>query len=204
MILLVLALQLTTASAVRPPVAYRTVLGEDLGDRASRLNAQGRYREVVELVERFEDEVESLAPLSYEAGYALNRLGEMDQALSHYTAAIQRDPELARARYDRGEIYLSRAQWTEAAADFEVVVRVQPGHWAGHFRMAHLAGVAGDPVGLEKHLTDAIRTGFDLRVVAEDSAWRSWAKDPQMGAALRKIIIMYTDESLLKELGLEP
>ncbi len=201
---LLLLLLLNTASAVRPPADYRVVLGEDLAQRAAALNAAGRHREAVRLVERFQDAVEVLPPLAYEAGYALNRLGEINDALVHYNAAIERAPNLASARYDRGEIYLAQSRWREAQADFEVVVRVRPGHWAGHFRMAHLAGVAGDPNELEKHLTQAIRTGFDLRAVVDDPSWRAWAKDPALGAILRKIIILYTDESLLRDMGLTP
>jgi len=189
---------------VRPPTDYRSALGADLSQQASKLNADGRYREAVALVERFEKVVEPLAPLSYEAGYALNRLGETEAALAHYSAAIEKAPELTSARYDRGELYLSQARWREARVDFEVVVRIQPGHWAGHFRMAHLAGVSMDPAAMEKHLTNAIRTGFDLHVIASDPAWRTFAKDPELGAVLRKIIILYTDESLLKGMGLQP
>lgn len=192
------------ADAARAPTDYRTTLGKDVAAQASKLNAQGKFKEVVALVERFEDAVEPLPPLSYEAGYALNRMGQTEAALVHYSAAIAKNPDLASARYDRGEIYLSQSRWREARADFEVVIRVEPGHWAGHFRMAHLAGVAGDPVAMEKHLTDAIRTGFDLSVVTGDSTWRGFAKDPELGAVLRKIIILYTDESLLQQLGLEP
>ncbi len=204
MILLLLALQLQIAAAVRPPADYRAVLGEELAGRAAALNSAGRHREAVALVERFEATVEPLALLSYEAGYAFNRLGKPDKALAHYTAAIERDPHLASARYDRGEIYLGLSRWREAQSDFEAVVRLRPGHWAGHFRMAHLAGVAGDSLALERHLTRAIRTGFDLRVVVDDPTWRGWVQDPELGAVLRKIIILYMDESLLRDMGFQP
>jgi tetratricopeptide (TPR) repeat protein len=192
------------AHAARPPTGYRAALGADISSRASALNAQGRFKEAAALVERFHAAVEVLAPSAYEAGYALNRLGETEAALAHYSAAIAVDPEQAAARYDRGEIYLRQSRWAQAAVDFEVVVRVRPGHWAGHFRMAQLAGVAVDPAGMEKHLTGAIRTGFDLKVLAQDDVWRSFAKNPELGAVLRKIIILYTDESLLIDLGLQP
>jgi len=172
--------------------------------QASGLNAEGRFREVVALVERFDRAVQPLALLSYEAGYAHNRLGEIDKALLHYTQAITLDGELASARYDRGELYLTQSRWKKAREDFETVIRVLPDHWAGHFRMAHLAGVAADPAGMEKHLTNAIRTGFDMAVVVEDPSWRGWAKDPALGAVLRKIIILYGDEKLLDDLGLQP
>jgi tetratricopeptide (TPR) repeat protein len=183
---------------------YRTALGADISSQASALNAQGRFQEAAALIERFHAAVEVLAPSAYEAGYALNRLGETEAALAQYSAAIAADPELAAARYDRGEIYLRQSRWAQAAVDFEVVVRVRPGHWAGHFRMAQLAGVAVDPAGMEKHLTDAIRSGFDLKILTQDDVWRSFAKNPELGAVLRKIIILYTHESLLIDLGLQP
>ena len=204
MISLLLVLCLGSAHAVRPPTDYRASLGVEIAKRVSELNGAGRFEEALALVERFEDAVEPLAPVSYEAGYALNRMGKIEAALVHYSAAIDKDPLLAEARYDRGEIYLSQSRWRDARSDFEVVVRVEPGHWAGHFRMAHLAGVAGDPVAMEKHLTSAIRAGFDLKIMAKDTAWIGFAKDPALAVVLRKVIILYTNESLLRDMGLQP
>jgi tetratricopeptide (TPR) repeat protein len=201
---LLLATCLGAALAARAPTDYRAALGADISSQASALNAQGRFKEAAALIERFHSAVEVLAPSAYEAGYALNRLGETEAALVQYSAAIAADPELAAARYDRGEIYLRQSRWAQASVDFEVVVRVRPGHWAGHFRLAQLAGVAVDPAGMDKHLTDAIRSGFDLKVLTQDDVWRRFAKNPELGAVLRKIIILYTDESLLKDLGLQP
>ena len=74
MISLLLVLCFGSADAARPPTDYRTTLGKDLAAQASKLNAQGQFKAVVALVERFEDAVEPLPPLSYEAGYALKWL----------------------------------------------------------------------------------------------------------------------------------
>ena len=200
---LYLALRLGAAHAVRPPPDYRATVGQDMSRRVAALNGEGRFEEALALVERFEKSVAPLPLVSYEAGYALNRLGKTEAAMAQYSAAIDGNPELASARDDRGELYMAQSRWIEARADFEVVTRVQPGHWAGHFRMAQLAGIAGDPKGLEAHLTQAIRTGFDLKILARDPAWRDFAKDPELASILRKIVILYTNESLLKDLGLD-
>jgi tetratricopeptide (TPR) repeat protein len=192
------------AQAARPPTDYRVVLATDLAEQAAALNSARKYQEAVALVERFQSAVEPMAPVSYEAGYALNRLGQPEAALEHYSTAIEQDPRLASARYDRGELYLSLQRWSDASADFEVVCQVRPGHWAGHFRMAQLAGVSVDPDAMEQHLIQAISTGFDLKILPQDPAWLGFARDPELALVLRKIIVLYGNESLLTELGLQP
>jgi tetratricopeptide (TPR) repeat protein len=177
------------------------VVDTDLSKRVAVLNANHAYKEAIALANRIQRDVRPLAGVAYESGYAHNQLGRVDAALTAYGTAIDLDPKMAAARYDRGEIYISLGRWTDARADFIMVVAEQPNHWAGHFRLAHVAGALGDASGLERHLTEAIRHGFDLTVMAQDPQWLGFAQTPALGVVLRKIIVLYGTDELLRDFG---
>ena len=180
---------------------YRADLGADLAEQVAGLNRVGRYRDAIKLAGRIQRGVARLAPVSYEAGYAHYRLGELDAAVRQYDAALRRDPTLAMAHYDRGEIHLREGRISEAETDFDAVVRLTPNHWAGHFRLAHLAGLAGDAVLFEEHLMAAIRNGFDLETVTTDPDWIGFTRHTLVRPVLRRIAVLYGSESLRKWVG---
>ncbi|MEC9388925.1 MAG: tetratricopeptide repeat protein [Myxococcota bacterium] len=197
-----LALMLCGAASAAPElVDYRTELGEDLAQQVASLNRVGRYRDAIKLAGRIQRGVARLAPVAYEAGYAHYRLGEFDAAVLQYDAAIRRDPSLAMAHYDRGEIHLKAGRIDLAEADFNAVVHLTPDHWAGHFRMAHLAGLAGDPIAFEEHLMLAIRHGFDLEMVIADPDWIGFTQHERVQSVLRRIAVLYGSPSLRKWVG---
>jgi len=183
---------------------YRAALGEDLAGHVSRLNQAGRYRDAVKLAGRVSRAVGRLAHVSYEAGYAHYQLGEYDVATRHYDAALRRDPSLVSAAYDRGEIRLITGERDAASTDFLTVVRLTPNHWAGHFRLAHLAGLSSDPVLFEEHLMDALHYGFDLEVVMADPDWNQFVQDPALRPVLRKLIVLYGNDRLTSWIGERP
>jgi hypothetical protein len=73
-----------------------------------------------------------------------------------------------------------------------------PDHWAVHFRLAELAARDHDTARFESHLTDAVRNGFDFRTIATDPNWRSWARDPELGKVITKLVVLYSQEDLLE------
>ena len=191
-------------SAAPELVDYRAELGQNLAQRVASLNRVGRYRDAIKLAGRMQRGVARLAPVSYEAGYAHYRLGELDSAVRQYDAAIRRDPSMAMAHYDRGEIYLQQGRIDDAEADFEAVVRLTPDHWAGHFRLAHLAGLAGHTELFEEHLLAAIRHGFDLESVISDPDWVGFTQHDKVRPVLRRIAVLYGSDSLRKWVGERP
>lgn len=192
------------AGAVRPPSDYAQVLDKDLAKQVASLNTAHAFQEAVALAKRIEAHVAPLPGVAYEAGFAHNQLGHIDQALDQYSQAISLDPHLATARYDRGEIYISLGRWTEARADFIEVVATQPNHWAGHFRLAHIAGASGESKAFERHLTEAIRHGLDLHSLAADPTWVGFTQDEVVGTAMRKVLVLYGNDALLREFGGTP
>lgn len=197
---LLLALVARPAVAAREPPDYRAELVRAAAARAETLNAQGLYPEAVDFAERFQEGVTPAADVAYEAAYALNRMAKLKAALAAYGEVLALDPDHAAARYDRGELLIALGRPEDARADLEAAARLRPDHWAAHFRLAELAGRAGDPVALEEHLMQALRQGFDLRTMLADPTWRSWFRDPRLGPVLQKLVIVYGDESMLEGL----
>ena len=193
-------LMVGAASAARPPTDYRAVVHRSAAAELEALNARGRFEDVRAFGDRFVDRVEPAALVLYEMAYAANRMGEVGPALRLYDRAITLDPELAVAFYDRGELHLIQGDVAQAQADFEAAARLRPDHWAVHFRLAHLAGRQGQAEAFETHLLDALRHGFDFRTVMSDPDWEEWARDPTLGRVLRRLIVVYSDESLYEQL----
>ncbi len=195
---------LSTAWARPEPKDYRSVLNTDLGRTVSMLNSAGKYREAIQIGGRIQRSVDRFPRVSYEIGYAHHRLGELAAAVRNYDAALQRDPELTTALYDRGEIHLQEGRLDAAKADFLLVAEQTPTHWAGHFRLAHLAGLGGDADGFKQHLMNAIEHGFDLETVQPDPDWVSFTRNPKIRPVLRKVIVLYGNDVLLQWLGNQP
>jgi tetratricopeptide (TPR) repeat protein len=192
------------AEAVRPVPEYRAELAADLGAVVSDLNTKGHYRQAIQEAGRITRAVERFALVAYEAGYAHYHLGELDAAARQYDQALALDPHLAAAHYDRGEIALAQGDLERAQEHFQAVVRLRPQHWAGHFRLAHLAGLAGTPAALHTHLSAAIGTGFELENLLVDPDWRAFSRDPVLGPVLRKLVVLYGDETILLQLKRTP
>ena len=192
------------AAAAPTPPDYRSVLGADYGRLISDLNGAGRYREAIQVGGRIQRAVDRFSLVSYEIGYAHYQLGELDAAVRHYDSALVRDPNLTMALYDRGEIHLREGRIESATRDFLLVVEHAPNHWAGHFRLAHLAGLEADAESFERYLMGAIRVGFDLDTVINDPDWMGFTRVPTIRPVLRKIIVLYGDDQLLQWLGENP
>lgn len=191
-------------NAARTPADYRAVLGSDLAKEVSNLNQSGRYRDAIQLAGRMRRSMGRIPSVSYEAGYAHYQLGELDAAVRHYDTAIQLNPDLAMAYYDRGEIHLTEGRLVQAQFDFERVVELQPKHWVGHFRLAHMAGLAENATLFETHLMAAISAGFSFNSVLNDPDWKRFTMHAELQHVLRKIIVLYGNDELLQWLGDRP
>jgi len=195
------------ARAAREPDDYRKDLMAGAAARVSSVSQSGALEDAIALAERFQRQVEPSAAVTYEIALALNRLGRRPEAIARYTKALALDPDHAPSLYDRGELYLLDGRVALAKADFERAAVLVPNHWAVHFRLAELAARDHDAAGFESHLTDAVRNGFDFRsliVPGPDGAptmdpnWRAWARDPDLGKVITKLVVLYSQEDLLE------
>ena len=191
---------LGAALAAREPPDYREELFRAAAAQVEALNADGRYEDALALAKRFQKGVAPSSEVGYEAAYALNRMAKLDEALSAYGEVIALDPDNAAARYDRGELLIAMGRPDQAREDLEVAARLRPDHWAAHFRLAEIAGHDGDVQAFQEHLMAALRQGFDLHTLLADPTWRAWFRDPKLGPVLRKLVVVYGDESMLEGL----
>jgi tetratricopeptide (TPR) repeat protein len=205
MVLLLAALLLPPAlvggaRAELPPPDYRATLMRAAADEVSRLARQEGMDVAAEFARRWERQVGADARVAYELGLAYRLAGDPGEARTQLDRAVALDPGLVSARYDRGELLLNDGNLTAAEVDFQQVVALAPDQWAGHFRLADLAARRHDPQGFEAHLLDALRNGFSVRSVVADPRWHGYLADPQLGPVLRRLVVVYQDESVLDAL----
>jgi Tfp pilus assembly protein PilF/2-polyprenyl-3-methyl-5-hydroxy-6-metoxy-1,4-benzoquinol methylase len=76
-------------------------------------------------------------------GNALEEQGRIAEAMARYDAAVQADPQCARAHLNRGNI-LAGAHFDEARRAYQLAIACDPRYAAGHFNLGNLNCRAGD------------------------------------------------------------
>lgn len=186
------------AWAEMPPPSYRDSLMESArAEVRSRAQALG-VAAAAEFVERWERTVGPDARVEYELGLAWRLAGDDAKARGWLDRAVERDPGLVAARYDRGELRLNEGDLVGAREDFAVCAAKEPRAWPGPFRLADVAARQGDAVEFEAQLVVALRHGFPLATVTGDPHWRAYWRDPALGPVLRKLGAVYADPQLLE------
>jgi Tfp pilus assembly protein PilF/2-polyprenyl-3-methyl-5-hydroxy-6-metoxy-1,4-benzoquinol methylase len=77
-------------------------------------------------------------------GNALEEQGRIPEAMALYEAAIQTDPQCARAHLNRGNVFLARAQFDEARRAYQLAIACEPHYAAAHFNLGNLNYRAGE------------------------------------------------------------
>lgn len=192
------------AAAELAPPDYDLTLTEGAGAEVARAG-RDRGPEVAEtFAKRWMRTFGESARVMYELGLVWRLAGDDAHARSYLEQAVALDPDLAAARYDRGEIRLAAGDLAGALEDFEAVTRLEPEAWPGWFRLADLAGRTGDAKAFEAHLLRALRCGFQVTAVATDPTWRGFVLDPRIGPVLTRLVLVYQGADALKELGSPP
>lgn len=188
------------AHATRDPQDYRARLHQDAARQAEVYNAQGRPADAAALCEEQVGAFGEDAAVLYEWAFALNALGKLDRAEERYGRVLAREPRHAAAAYDRAELRLLRGDVDGAAADLKVAAQERPDHWAAHFRLAEVAARRQDPAAFEAALMAALSNGLDLRSLGPDPDWQGFARDPEVGPVLVRIVSVYGDPATLEQL----
>jgi Tfp pilus assembly protein PilF/2-polyprenyl-3-methyl-5-hydroxy-6-metoxy-1,4-benzoquinol methylase len=76
-------------------------------------------------------------------GNALEEQGRIAEAMARYDAAVQADPQCARAHLNRGNI-LASAQFEEARRAYQLAIACDPHYAAAHFNLGNLNCRAGE------------------------------------------------------------
>jgi tetratricopeptide (TPR) repeat protein/2-polyprenyl-3-methyl-5-hydroxy-6-metoxy-1,4-benzoquinol methylase len=86
----------------------------------------------------------NLAIAFIDEGNALEEQGRIAEAMARYDAAVQADPQCARAHVNRGNILLAGAQFDGARSAYQLAIACDP-HYAGaHFNLGNLNYRAGE------------------------------------------------------------
>lgn len=79
-----------------------------------------------------------------DAGNALEEQGRTADAMARYDAAVEVDPQCARAHLNRGNVLLAGAQIDEARKAYQRAIECDPHYAAAHFNLGNLDSRAGD------------------------------------------------------------
>jgi tetratricopeptide (TPR) repeat protein/2-polyprenyl-3-methyl-5-hydroxy-6-metoxy-1,4-benzoquinol methylase len=95
------------------------------------------------------DDTQPVAPVNpaiamIDEGNALEEQGRIPEAMALYEAAIQTDPQCARAHLNRGNIFLAGAQFDEARSAYQLAIACEPRYAAAHFNLGNLNCRAGE------------------------------------------------------------
>ena len=77
-------------------------------------------------------------------GNALEEQGRTEEAMARYDAALEADPQCARAHLNRGNVLLARAELEEARIAYRKAIACDPRYAAAHFNLGNLQCRAGD------------------------------------------------------------
>jgi tetratricopeptide (TPR) repeat protein/2-polyprenyl-3-methyl-5-hydroxy-6-metoxy-1,4-benzoquinol methylase len=98
-------------------------------------------------------------------GNALEEQGRIPEAMARYDAAVQVDPQCARAHLNRGNIFLAGARVDEARRAYQLAIACDPHYAAAHFNLGNLNFNAGElklalrnyqeAIGIRKDFVDA-------------------------------------------------
>ncbi len=192
----------SAALAELPAPDYRAALLDRIEHETDRLLENGEPEQALAHIREFRAEVADDPRLAYEEALVLRHLDRTREAAKLLALVLQRDPSLAAAWYDLGEIHLSKNALKKAEEAFTQASSLTADHpqgWAGPYRLAEIAGFREDPEAFAGHLQEALRRGFSFqRTVAGDPRWGQFLENPALAAVLRQLTTVYGEEEVLE------
>jgi tetratricopeptide (TPR) repeat protein/2-polyprenyl-3-methyl-5-hydroxy-6-metoxy-1,4-benzoquinol methylase len=77
-------------------------------------------------------------------GNALEEQGRTAEAMARYDAAVEAEPQCARAHLNRGNVLLARGQIDDSRSAYQFAIACDPNYAAAHFNLGNLNYRAGD------------------------------------------------------------
>ena len=155
------------------------------------------------------------AVVMIDEGNALEQQGRSAEAMARYDAALQADPQCARAHLKRGNILLARAQFDEARSAYQLAIACDPHYAAAHLNLGTLHHRAGEfeqalrnyqvAVGLSPHLAEAfvamanVLVSLGRTAEAIESYQRALAVDPDHPDVHFNLGVLATTQGRLHE-----
>jgi tetratricopeptide (TPR) repeat protein len=115
----------------------------DLERRGSRLVEQGRFEDGLRYLEQAVAALPKKAVIRYHIGIAHFSLGRDDRALAAFQAAVDLDPEFARAQINLAEVLRKVGRFDDAIAHYQAAIRIRGEDYNALFGLADAAASAG-------------------------------------------------------------
>jgi tetratricopeptide (TPR) repeat protein/2-polyprenyl-3-methyl-5-hydroxy-6-metoxy-1,4-benzoquinol methylase len=139
-------------------------------------------------------EVDKSTPIAIsliDEGNALEEQGRIAEAMARYDAAVQADPQCARAHLNRGNI-LASTQLDEARCAYQLAMTCDPHYAAAHFNLGNLNSRAGE-LELAVHnyqVTIGIKPDFADAFVAMGNALDSLGRTAEAVESYERALII--------------
>ncbi|MGO9709530.1 MAG: tetratricopeptide repeat protein [Polyangiaceae bacterium] len=154
-----------TRNPSRPPKRVRT--GEKSTDEMGNVtfevlphDARGLVRLRIAGYERLL-RLADTARNQYNLANALADDGKIDEAIVHYTRAIEEDPALTPARFNLGNLEMARGELDSAIAQYRAALSVNPQFVDARVNLGHALETKGRMPDALKEYRDAVATGPD-------------------------------------------
>lgn len=118
-------------------------------------------------------------------GYLVAK-GRADEAIERYRAALERDPQLPRIRYNLATLLMERGDSRDAVENLQVVVQLLPDYAEAHCNLGH----ALNQIGQFREALAAMKRGHELGSQQPDWQYPSadWLKNAEFYAALEPVL----------------
>lgn len=215
-----LTLLVTAALAAVPPPDYDDALAkvewyalnQRIEQACPRSQSQAAVlcdgnRELERVVQRahaWETTVMEDAGLAYLSGLASRYLGDPSTARQQWERATRLDPAYRAPWYDVGELYLASGELERARSAFTKVLDLTDDPtqiWIAHWRLAEVAGMASQTGPFETHLREALRNGFDPRMVGGLPNWGRFYADARLRPTMESLFTVYGGRDVLQTLN---
>ncbi len=97
----------------------------------------GKYQDAMALVTKYDPILSTDKDLPLIAGYVHAHDGQLQDALSDFTRALERDPKMATGYVNRGFILNDLREGGKAANDFQTALKLQPNYGEAHLGLAY-------------------------------------------------------------------
>ena len=181
---------------------YEQALLAEAEQKVDLLISRGQTNEADQYLQQFRLHVADDARLTYSHGLTKRLSGEFEAAQMLLEQALAKDPTLAEAWYDLGEVHLNGERTAEAESAFQNAAQLSINHpngWAAPFRLAELAGTRGNSAAFEGWLEEAMQRGFSFQqIVWGSEKWTNFLSDPELGDIMKRLITVHESETILE------
>ena len=105
-------------------------------------------------------------------GYALDRVGRLDDAIDIYTRAIRFNPTFIEAHHNVGLLRMRKSEFDVAIQNFEEVLRLFPQHLSANLHLAKIYLQTGNRPLARRHLATVLDASPDHQEAL--SLWQQW------------------------------